>query len=134
MTLDPNKQAEILATAIAYIRKEFKKSNESLKLRFEEFQDGISPASSGPQGERGKKGDQGLQGTPGEPGIHGTQGEEAASTHAGVYQFNVGNLVPGGLRIGRGTNDKLISTVNDDLGGTGLSDFTVRVLGYRHYP
>lgn len=40
-------------------------------------------------------------------------------------------LVPDGIRIGRGTKDKLVSVVNDDL--TGLTDFTVRVLGYRHY-
>ncbi|MEE9573550.1 MAG: hypothetical protein V3W20_10915 [Candidatus Neomarinimicrobiota bacterium] len=41
-------------------------------------------------------------------------------------------LIPGGIRIGRGTLDKLKSTVSDDL--TGLTEFTVRVVGYRHYP
>lgn len=42
------------------------------------------------------------------------------------------DLIPGGIRIGRGTLDKLESTVFDDL--TGLTEFTVRVVGYRHYP
>lgn len=37
-----------------------------------------------------------------------------------------------GIRLGRGTKDRITSTVNDDL--TGLTEFTVRVLGYRHYP
>jgi hypothetical protein len=44
----------------------------------------------------------------------------------------VSDLVPGGIRIGRGTKDKIISTVNDNV--TGLTEFTVRVLWYRHYP
>jgi hypothetical protein len=46
--------------------------------------------------------------------------------------IDVSKLVPGGIRIGRGTKDRLISRVNDDL--TGLTEFTVRILGYRHYP
>jgi hypothetical protein len=46
--------------------------------------------------------------------------------------IDAARLVPGGIRIGRGTKDRLISRVNDDL--TGLVEFTVRVLGYRHYP
>ena len=37
-----------------------------------------------------------------------------------------------GLRIGRGTLDRLTSRVNDDL--TGLETFHVRVMGHRHYP
>ncbi len=44
----------------------------------------------------------------------------------------VHDLLPGGIRIGRGTLDRLQSTVFDDL--TGLTEFTVRVVGYRHYP
>ena len=43
-----------------------------------------------------------------------------------MYQF-----VPGGLRIGRGTRDMIESVVNDDL--TGLTEFYVRCLGYKHY-
>ena len=42
------------------------------------------------------------------------------------------SYIPNGIRIGRGTKDKVISTVNDDL--TGLTEFTVRLIGYRHYP
>lgn len=44
----------------------------------------------------------------------------------------VHDLLPGGIRIGRGTLDRLQATVFDDL--TGLTEFTVRVVGYRHYP
>lgn len=39
---------------------------------------------------------------------------------------------PEGIRIGRGTDDRLVSVVNDTL--TGLTEFTVRVLGFRRYP
>lgn len=44
----------------------------------------------------------------------------------------VGELVPDGIRIGRGTKDRIEAVVNDDL--QGLTEMTVRVLGYRHYP
>jgi hypothetical protein len=44
----------------------------------------------------------------------------------------VSEYVPGGLRIGRGTQDKFVATVRDDL--TGLTDFNVRLIGYRRYP
>jgi hypothetical protein len=44
----------------------------------------------------------------------------------------VGQFVPGGIRIGRGTTDSLRSTVNDNL--TGLTQFLVRAVGTRHYP
>jgi hypothetical protein len=42
------------------------------------------------------------------------------------------DYVPGGVRLGRGTRDRIVSTVNDDL--TGLTEFEVRAFGYRHYP
>ena len=51
---------------------------------------------------------------------------------AQILPMDIGALVPGGLRIGRGTADRFQVEVNDDL--TGLDLFTVRVLGYRHYP
>jgi hypothetical protein len=51
---------------------------------------------------------------------------------AQTVAINVGELVPGGLRIGRGTEDRIVAVVNDDL--TGLTEFYCRVLGYRHYP
>ena len=42
------------------------------------------------------------------------------------------HIIPGGLRIGRGTRDTICVVVNDDL--TGLTEFTARVIGYKHYP
>ena len=38
----------------------------------------------------------------------------------------------GGLRIGRGTQDRLRAIVNDDL--QTVKDFTIRAIGHRHYP
>lgn len=54
------------------------------------------------------------------------------SADAQVLPFDVGALVPSGVRIGRGTLDKLQVKVNDNL--EGLISFTVRAVGYRHYP
>lgn len=51
---------------------------------------------------------------------------------AQVAVMSLHDFVPGGIRIGRGSQNKLIARVNDDL--TGLTEFTVRVLGYKHYP
>ena len=51
---------------------------------------------------------------------------------AQILPMDIGALVPGGVRIGRGTNDLLCVEIKDDL--TGLDLFTVRALGYRHYP
>ena len=42
------------------------------------------------------------------------------------------SYIPGGIRIGRGTHDQIISTVQDDV--TANTEFTVRAIGYRHYP
>jgi len=42
------------------------------------------------------------------------------------------HIIPGGARIGRGTMDQLTSVVRDNL--EGLTEFTVRALGRRHYP
>lgn len=56
-----------------------------------------------------------------------TGNDDAQTVVVPVY-----DLLPGGIRIGRGTLDRLQSTVFDDL--TGLTEFTVRVVGYRHYP
>jgi hypothetical protein len=46
--------------------------------------------------------------------------------------MDIGSLVPGGIRIGRGTKDKIEVEVNDDP--TGLDQFVVRALGYCHLP
>lgn len=50
-----------------------------------------------------------------------------------LVSIPIGEAVPGGLRIGRGTQDRLVSVVNDDL-SSGMSQFTVRAIGYRHFP
>lgn len=44
----------------------------------------------------------------------------------------VTSMIPGGLRIGRGTKDKIQVRIADDL--PGLVTFTVRVAGAKHYP
>lgn len=44
----------------------------------------------------------------------------------------IATWVPVGVRLGRGTDDKLVSVVNDDL--TGLTEFYCRVFGFAHYP
>ena len=51
---------------------------------------------------------------------------------AQVLPMDIGALVPNGLRIGRGTSDRFQVEVNDEL--QTLDSFTVRVMGYRHYP
>lgn len=61
--------------------------------------------------------------------VNGT-GEGTADAQTIV--FLISSYIPGGLRLGRGTTDKLRAVVRDDL--TGLDEFTVRVLGYKHYP
>jgi len=43
----------------------------------------------------------------------------------------VGDIVPGGLRIGKGSTDRLTFTANDDL--SGLENQTVRVIGFTHH-
>lgn len=54
-----------------------------------------------------------------------------ANEDAHVIQMDLGSLVPGGVRIGRGTKDRIVSVVNDDI--TGLTEMYVKVLGYGHY-
>ena len=51
---------------------------------------------------------------------------------AQILPMDIGALVPGGIRLGRGTLDKFQVEVNDEL--QALDHFTVRVIGYRHYP
>jgi len=52
------------------------------------------------------------------------------SEGAQVVKFNFGDLVPGGLRLGRSSLDRLECIVKDDL--TGLIDFNVLCMGYSH--
>lgn len=49
-----------------------------------------------------------------------------------IINIPFSDYVPNGLRIGRGTTDKLESIINDDL--TGLQDFKIYVFGYKNYP
>ena len=53
------------------------------------------------------------------------------TSDACIVQFPVSELIPGGIRIGKGTQNRISFIVNDNL--TGLDDMTVRILGYRHY-
>ena len=50
---------------------------------------------------------------------------------ATALSIPVGEYVPGGIRIGRGTTDRLVSTFTDDL--TGLTEFSVIAIGYSHH-
>ncbi len=43
----------------------------------------------------------------------------------------ISDIVPGGIRIGYDSQDFLRSTINDDV--TGLTQFTVRAIGYKHH-
>jgi len=54
------------------------------------------------------------------------------SEGAQVVKFDFGKIVPDGLRLGRGSLDRLESVVKDDL--TGLIDFHVLCMGYKHIP
>lgn len=53
------------------------------------------------------------------------------STDACIATFPVHRFVPGGLRIGRQSVDKIESVVNDNL--TGLTEFLVYVYGHKHF-
>lgn len=54
-----------------------------------------------------------------------------ANDDAHTIVIDVGSLLPGGIRIGQATLDRFELLVNDDL--TGLTEFTVRVMGYSHH-
>lgn len=53
------------------------------------------------------------------------------SADAQTVSIPIGEFIPGGLRIGRGTTDKLESIVNDNL--TGLTEFYVYIYGYKRF-
>ena len=50
---------------------------------------------------------------------------------AQTISIPIGEYIPDGIRIGRGTQDYIESIVNDDLQGLVL--FNVRIFGFRHY-
>ena len=51
---------------------------------------------------------------------------------AQIVTIPIGQFIPNGLRIGRGTTDRLVATVNDDL--TGLTDLSALVYGFKNIP
>ena len=51
---------------------------------------------------------------------------------AQAVAMDIGAIIPGGIRIIQGSNDKLLAVVKDDL--QGLTEFTIRAFGYRHHP
>lgn len=55
----------------------------------------------------------------------------SGNSDAQTVVIDVGALVPGGIRIARKTEDRIVATVQDNL--TGLVEFTVRVMGHRHH-
>jgi len=52
--------------------------------------------------------------------------------HRNIHSIPVAITVSGGIRIGRGTQDKIQFEVNDDL--QALTILTCRVIGYKHFP
>ena len=56
----------------------------------------------------------------------------AGGSDATLAYLPIGEWIPGGIRIGRASTDRIKSVVNDDL--TGLTEFYVRLVGYRLYP
>jgi hypothetical protein len=55
-----------------------------------------------------------------------------ATDNATTAYFPIAEYIPGGLRIGRGTKDRVSAFINDDI--SALTEMTVRIFGYRHYP
>ena len=51
---------------------------------------------------------------------------------AQVVTIPIGQFIPNGLRIGRGSTDRLRAIVNDDL--TGLDDLSVYLYGFKNIP
>lgn len=55
-----------------------------------------------------------------------------ANSDALIVRIPVADFISGGLRIGRGTQDRIAAVVKDDL--TSLDEMHVRVFGHAHYP
>lgn len=56
----------------------------------------------------------------------------SATADAQIITIPIGEFIPNGLRIGRGTTNKLEAIVNDDL--TGLDALNVFVYGFKNIP
>jgi len=74
-------------------------------------------------------------------GFYITQGDGAVSFEitditgtedATIVGIPIGHYIPGGLRLGMGTQDTLTFKVADDV--TGLTLHNCRAIGFRHYP
>ncbi len=57
-----------------------------------------------------------------------------ANSNAWVIKVPLAEFVPGGLRLGRGTLDKFVATINDDLDVAGMDLMEVSIFGYKHIP
>lgn len=57
---------------------------------------------------------------------------DASNNNAFILEISLDDRVPNGIRIGRGTLDKIKATVSDNL--TTNVDLTVRAVGYKHHP
>jgi hypothetical protein len=57
-----------------------------------------------------------------------------ANSDAWVIRVPLSEFVPDGLRLGRGTLDRFVATVNDDLTVAAIDLMEVAVFGYRHIP
>lgn len=55
-----------------------------------------------------------------------------SNSDALLMTIPLSQYVPNGYRLARGSKNRLVATVNDDL--TGLDEFTIRLIGYRHFP
>ncbi len=53
------------------------------------------------------------------------------SADASTINIPIGDYIPGGLRLGSGTKDRLVSVVSDNF--KPLTECWVRVYGYKHY-
>lgn len=56
----------------------------------------------------------------------------SGTTDAQLINFPFINILPMGLTLARGSTDRFVSVVNDNF--TDLTEFTVRVLGYKRFP
>jgi hypothetical protein len=55
----------------------------------------------------------------------------AADDDAQIVYIPIADYVPGGIRLGAGTRDKIAATINDDIDG--LTEMYVFCIGYKHY-
>lgn len=56
----------------------------------------------------------------------------AAGDERGMYLMELGDKIPGGLRLGRGSLDRIESVINDDLSVNEMIDFFIYFIGHKH--